>query len=95
MGLKWDPTISFGTVLAIAAVVTSIVGGWFAFRQFMMVELAKMTATLRNHAEQLEQNASELRDQRAANTKLIGEVQRLVGQMELLLRMQDRRASER
>lgn len=89
--VKWDPTITLGTVMVIAGLVSTVIGSWYAFRQFMSIELTKMQSTLNNHADQLQDTARELREQRHAYQELIGKVQVLVGQMGMLITAQDRR----
>lgn len=93
MGLHYDPTINFGTLVALAVFVTTIIGGWYTFRIWMSVQLSSMRQTLDMHATELEKTTNELAEHRRSHQKLLAEVQVLVGQMSMLMKMQDRRGA--
>lgn len=91
MQLRYDPTISFSTILSLAVFITTAVGGWYAFRLWMTVQLTEMRSTLNAHAKGLEDTTAELALHRAAHQQLLAQVQILVGQMSMLMGMQERR----
>lgn len=73
--MQFDPTISMGTVIQIAAMIALGIAGWYAFK----AKIEVFENTLREHAKSMTGHASRLDTHETRILELVGNVQRLIG----------------
>lgn len=85
MGIHWDRTITLGSIVTTMALITTIVGAYFAFVKRIEIQIAVFGKVLEFHAATLTSHSARLLKHEEDATELVATVQRLVGRSEVEL----------
>lgn len=85
--VTFDPTVTLGTVIQSATVAIAIIAAYHAIRN----KLDMFTSTMTSHAEALEKHSERLDRHEEKILDLVGGLQRVIGQSEMVFRANPRR----
>lgn len=85
--VTFDPTITLGTIIQSATVAIAVIAAYYAIKN----KLEMFTGTMTAHAEALEKHSERLDKHEAKILDLVGGLQRVIGQSEMVFRANPRR----
>lgn len=82
-----DGTITVGNLLTILSMVLVVFAAWHSFKLWISVEIAKIMVTLVEHTKSIAYHTDRLDKFEDAHKGLIRDMQQLIGQVDILIRM--------
>lgn len=80
--IMFDPTISFGTLIGIAAMVLSIIGTYYAAKQQLAIQLSRFESKLDQHSGTISEHSVRMGQYESEMKSVSNALQRLIGASE-------------